>query len=82
MRLVVWNCNAGLPRKFAALEALRPDIAVISEASPPERMARTLDGRPITSAWVGRSLVRGLGVYGFAPWTVEPASLKFPQLQA
>jgi exodeoxyribonuclease-3 len=63
------------------LEALKPDIAVIPEASGPERMARALDGRPITSVWVGRTPVRGLGVYGFAPWTVEPATVIEPRLE-
>jgi exodeoxyribonuclease-3 len=81
MRLVVWNCNGGLPGKFSLLDALRPDIAVIPEASAPERMARPLEGRPITSAWIGRSPVRGLGVYGFAPWTVELAAALEPRLE-
>jgi hypothetical protein len=81
MRLVVWNCNAGLATKFSLLEALEPDIALIPEASSQERMARTLEGRAITSAWVGRSPVRGLGVYRFSPWKVEPATVIEPQLE-
>jgi exodeoxyribonuclease III len=32
MRLVAWNCNMALHRKVDALLALRPDIAVVSEA--------------------------------------------------
>ena len=44
-------------------------------------MARALDGRPITSAWIGRSPVKGLGVYAFPPWSIEPAFVIEPRLE-
>lgn len=73
MRVVAWNCNTGLPRKFALLESLKPDVAIISEASAPERMADVLGDRGLTSVWVGRSRLKGLAVYAFPPWSVAPA---------
>jgi exodeoxyribonuclease-3 len=80
MRFVVWNCNAALAKKFAALQSLRPDVAVISEASAPERMP-PLDQRSVRSAWIGRSRVRGLGVYTFGEWTIEAACAIDPRLE-
>ena len=33
MRLVAWNCNMALQRKFDAVLSLRPDVAVIAECA-------------------------------------------------
>ena len=36
MRIVAWNCSRGpLTKKLSALDALAPDLAVLSEAPPP-----------------------------------------------
>ena len=42
MRLVAWNCNMALHRKFDALLALRPDVAIISGTVLQERFYRRL----------------------------------------
>ena len=47
MRLIFWNCNMALHRKFDAVADLKPDIAVISEcADPPTLLRRGLDISP------------------------------------
>lgn len=53
MRLVVWNCNMALPRKWDALMALRPNIAVISECANPEVLAEKVYRRHLkpVSGW-------------------------------
>ena len=71
MRLVAWNCNMALDRKFAALRSLRPDVAVISECACPEilgerlRPKLNLARRGVDIAWVGRNPHKGLAVLGF-----------------
>ena len=72
MRVVVWNCNMGLQGKFPLLEALQPAVAVISEASAPERLAGVLGERGITSVWAGRSRLKGLAMK-IAP-AISPAT--------
>ena len=66
MRLVAWNCAMALHRKFEALLALKPDIAVISECAEPARLeARGLDcgaGQPL---WIGDNPNKGLAVFAF-----------------
>jgi len=67
MRLVAWNCNMALHRKLAALMALKPDVAVLSECASPARLLErlgpgTLDCEPI---WVGANRDKGLAVLGF-----------------
>ncbi len=67
MRLIAWNCNMALDRKFAALRSLRPDVAVISECASPERLRPKLDlaRRGVDLLWVGRNPHKGLAVLGF-----------------
>ena len=67
MRLVAWNCNMALDRKFEALRSLRPDVAVISECAEPGRLSAKLDlkRRGVEMVWVGRNPHKGLAVLGF-----------------
>jgi hypothetical protein len=67
MRLVSWNCAMGLERKLAALTALRPDIAILSEVTCPDRLrlqAPELSELPMV--WVGDNPNKGLAVVSFA----------------
>ena len=67
MRLVAWNCNMALDRKFAALRSLRPDVAVISECAEPARLEAKLGlaRRGVDLVWVGCNPHKGLAVMGF-----------------
>jgi exodeoxyribonuclease-3 len=66
MRLVAWNCNAGFHRKAAALAALAPDIAVISECAAPEILAEKAPGfAPSGMLWTGDNRHKGLAVFSF-----------------
>lgn len=69
MRLVAWNCNGGFHRKAAALAALEPDIAVISECA----QAHLLEARGLAVdrrrfLWVGTNANKGLAVLAFRGW--------------
>ena len=64
MRIVAWNCNMALDRKFQRLRALEPDIAIVPEAANPKRLAqRGLDG--FAYQWLGENPNKVLGVLGF-----------------
>jgi len=82
MRLVAWNCNMALDRKFAALRSLRPDVAVISECASPERLKPKLDlaRRGVDISWVGRNPHKGLAVLGFKGNRVRLLSCHDPDL--
>jgi exodeoxyribonuclease-3 len=75
MRIVAWNCNMALDRKFGALLRLRPDIAIISECAEPGRLfakggAERLSCDPV---WIGRNPHKGLAVLGFNGYAVTLA---------
>ena len=67
MRIVAWNCNMALHRKFDALLGLRPDVAIISECADPDRLSGFLDLASLGAApvWIGRNPHKGLCVLGF-----------------
>lgn len=53
MRIVAWNCCRGpIPKRVLALEALHPDVAVLSEALEPteERLVAQVAAGPEWSA--------------------------------
>lgn len=76
MRIVVWNSNMALGRKFAAVAALRPDIAVISECgegfSVPEG---------VSFVWAGKNVHKGIGVFGFGDFSVALDPSYDPRIQ-
>src|SRR5882757_5148371 len=83
MRFVTWNCGMALHRKFDALLALEPDIAVICECAEPERLRALgrlggLDAEPV---WIGRNPNKGLAVFAFNGFSVRLAEEFHPTLR-
>jgi exodeoxyribonuclease-3 len=77
VRLVTWNCNMALHRKFAALRRLEPDIAVVCECAEPARWLSRGDCSALSAppVWIGDNPHKGLGVLafnGYAARLAEP----------
>jgi exodeoxyribonuclease-3 len=61
-----------LPRKWDALMALRPDVAVISECADPEILAdKGIGTTPETYQWMGKSKHKGLGIFTFNDYSLR-----------
>ena len=64
LRLVTWNCNGALRRKWPRIAALRADVYVIQECEDPscsvDESYRAWSRRHL---WVGPSRHKGLGVF-------------------
>lgn len=72
MRLVSWNCNMALDRKFSALLSLRPDIAVIPECAKPDILRNKTDlPDDVEIVWIGDNPNKGLGIFGFNGYRVS-----------
>ena len=56
-----------LHRKLAALLALKPDVAVLSECAAPDRLAERLDVGALgcEPVWIGANRDKGLAVFAF-----------------
>jgi len=67
MRIVAWNCNMALHKKYERPLSLRPDIAVIPECADGALIAERAPGfSPSWSDWIGGSnRNKGLAVFTF-----------------
>lgn len=72
LRIVTWNCNMALRRKFDRLRSLRPDVAVIQECADPDA-AGAKGWRPDCTAydWIGFNPDKGLGIFTFGDLTLS-----------
>jgi exodeoxyribonuclease-3 len=72
MKIVVWNCNMALDRKYEFMSALQPDIAVIPECANSELLVkRAPKFNPSSSVWIGDNRHKGLGVFTFGSFKVR-----------
>jgi Endonuclease/Exonuclease/phosphatase family len=70
MRIIAWNCNMALHKKYERLLALRPDIVVIPECANFDVIAKAAPGfTPSSSVWIGHNRHKGLGVFTFGDFT-------------
>lgn len=63
MRLVTWNCNGALRRKFEQLDALNADILVIQECEDPAQSTAGYQAWAGAHAWVGYGKNKGIGIF-------------------
>lgn len=70
LTLVAWNCAGGLARKSEHLRALKPDIAIISEAHASTEIAEST-----SKLWRGRLEHSGVLIAAFNGWMLEEAQI-------
>ncbi|MEJ5312927.1 MAG: endonuclease/exonuclease/phosphatase family protein [Anaerolinea sp.] len=66
MKLVTWNCQGAFRKKYPALAALRPDVAVVQECESLERIPWKQGNAPMSATWYGEKPTRGVGIFS---WT-------------
>jgi|ERR1051326_2128660 hypothetical protein len=68
MRILVWNANQALDRKWSAIEDCAPDVAVVPECAEPSRLRSSK--LAASTEWVGEKPAKGLGVFSFNEYYV------------
>jgi exodeoxyribonuclease III len=83
MRVVAWNCNMALDRKFEALLGVHPDIAIVSECAEPERFRARVkfDRIEHDPVWIGQNPNKGLAVFTFNGYTARLSKPYYRTLQ-
>lgn len=71
MRIVTWNCNMAFRRKFAALLALKPDLAIIPECERKDLVTADAAFGACSAVWIGDNPHKGLGVFAFGDFAAE-----------
>jgi exonuclease III len=78
LRIVTWNCNGALRKKFASIEKLNADIYIIQECENPNRVATKPKGYDTfveSHLWVGENKNKGLGVFARKGIAIEKIEL-------
>lgn len=75
-KIGTWNCRMGFDRKRAAAEKLGCDVLVVPECSSKPALSREAG---VSFEWKkGRFSSKGLGVFGFRGWRLEPVKETTP----
>lgn len=72
IRIVTWNCNMALHKKFEPLMSLKPDVAVIQECAEITSDSANKQGMPCANIqWIGHQKKKGLGVFSFGDFRIQ-----------
>lgn len=64
MKIISWNCNGALRKKFEALEKLKADILIIQECEDPSQTkALNYINWAGEHLWVGKTKHKGIGIF-------------------
>ena len=76
VRFGTWNCRQRLDAKLDAVAELACDVLVVPECAKSVRLAHEPG---VSFEWRGGYEPKGLGVFGFNGWTVDPLADIEPQ---
>jgi exodeoxyribonuclease-3 len=75
MRILVWNANMAVHKKWELITRLKPDLAILPECAAPDVIAAKSSHFTFTDAlWQERSRHKGLGVFSFGGLRLTRAS--------
>ena len=63
MKIITWNCNGALRKKYTELNTLDADILVIQECENPEESTKEYKDWADNYLWLGESKNRGIGIF-------------------
>lgn len=65
MRLITWNCQGAFRKKYTPIARFNPDLAVIQECEPLEKLSWKEDRPPSAALWFGDKPAKGLGIFSW-----------------
>ena len=72
MKLITWNCQGALRKKFDVILSYEPDIVVIQECEHTDKINfNALKQIPNAFHWYGDNVHKGLGIYSFSDYQFE-----------
>ncbi len=72
MRIVTWNCQGAFRKKAEPIGQFAPDIAIIQESEPPEKLLFANGiSRPAAHLWFGDYPSKGVGVFSYTGAQLE-----------
>lgn len=82
VKLICWNCNCALRKKYKLIAGYRPDILICPESESPEQLNHFNEKITCTShVWIGERCTKGLSVLTFNGYSAEIAPFHNPDFQ-
>ena len=82
MRIVTWNCNGAFGKKSHLVNALHPDLAIVSECTRADvDQAALFPDAPTSADWIGNNSSKGLAVFAYGAYTLERADFYDPRFK-
>lgn len=82
MKIVSWNCNGGLRKKYHALEDLNADVLVIQECEDPSQSKhKDYSDWAENYLWVGKNKNKGIGIFAKEKTKLEILDLESDSLK-
>jgi len=82
LRIVTWNCNGALRKKWRHLKTIRADIYIVQECEDPAQ-ARDAEyiGWSEHFLWTGTSKNKGIGIFSGKDFTLMPIPMNISPLE-
>jgi exodeoxyribonuclease-3 len=72
LKIITWNCQGALRRKFEIILKRQPDILVVQESERPDKVILNNKINPPTDYyWHGDNIHKGIGIYSFSDYKFE-----------
>ena len=81
MKIISWNCNGALRKKFAALTPLNADVHIIQECEDPKTKDAAYKSWAENYIWIGRNKNKGVGIFAKESISLKKLPLDSEQLE-
>lgn len=71
MKIITWNCNGALRKKYHLIDNLYADIFVIQECENPSNVGGEYEKWAKNYCWIGKNKNKGLGIFAEAKINLE-----------
>ena len=81
MKIITWNCQGAYRKKAHLIAETKPDIAIIQECEPLEKLSFKPDcPPPFSSYWFGDSK-KGIGVFSYTNYDFQLSQIYDPRIR-
>jgi len=71
MKIISWNCNGALRKKYNSLERFNADLWIIQECENPSESTKAFKEWASNYLWLGENKNRGIGIFAFSDIKLE-----------
>ena len=74
MKIITWNCQMALRKKWHLIQIEKPDILIVPECEHPDKLLG-IDLKATSVFWYGTNKSKGLSVFSFGDYQLSPMNI-------